>query len=83
MAADEVFISMATYRDENCPTTLTEAFKYVRTQPQTIIDAPTYIYTPRSTDQAINHTTQIKTPHTGYNFKHLIDPTHTTFIKFI
>lgn len=30
-AADEVFISMATYRDENCPTTLTEAFKFVRT----------------------------------------------------
>jgi hypothetical protein len=28
--ADEVFISMATYRDENCPNTLTEAFKYVR-----------------------------------------------------
>lgn len=24
---------MATYRDENCPTTLTEAFKFVRTLP--------------------------------------------------
>lgn len=27
--SETIFISMATYRDENCPRTITEAFKYV------------------------------------------------------
>jgi hypothetical protein len=28
-AGDTVFISVATYRDENCPNTIKEAFQYV------------------------------------------------------
>jgi hypothetical protein len=28
-AGKTIFMSVATYRDENCPTTLTEAFKHV------------------------------------------------------